>query len=226
MTRSRCIPHLSTRGNSGYNTKEAITTMGTDTINVGCLGRTPGGGDVPCHSRQSVREHRTCLKRQTLLIQKYGLPFCNAIGLPIESLLQLEDSADHTSIGSFELSNGVEESPANSSRFEPELTCNTSVQTETFDSDDETVQSKDLLQYYSLKLKKKNERLQREISVKQEKLKTQQDKIGYFSIRNINKREEKARQTAKLLRASKSVIKKQKRLLHKAESQSLELGKH
>ncbi|CAC5420858.1 unnamed protein product [Mytilus coruscus] len=212
-------------------------------------------------------------------------PFCNAIGLPIESLLRLEDSADHTSIGSIELSNGVvlelkhflekngkgiwelaqlisnlfsvfaltnpksiqskihrlcelkkklntaneleheqEESPANSSRFEPELTCNTSVQTETFDSDDETVKSKNLLQYYSLKLKKKNERLQREISVKQEKLKTQQDKIGYFSIRNINKREEKARQTAKLLRASKSVIKKQKRLLHKAESQSLELG--
>ncbi|CAC5391005.1 unnamed protein product [Mytilus coruscus] len=199
-------------------------------------------------------------------------PYCNAIGLPIESLLQLEDSADHTSIGSFELSNGVskihrlcelkkklnskkkvpgyknisdllsksfeppvkqvptfsitangleheqEESPANSSRFEPELTCNTSVQTETFDSDDETVQSKNLLQYYSLKLKKKNERLQREISVKQEKLKTQQDKIGYFSIRNINKRQEKARQTAKLLRASKSVIKKQKRLLHKAEN--------
>ncbi|XP_063406504.1 uncharacterized protein LOC134690461 [Mytilus trossulus] len=75
-----------------------------------------------------------------------------------------------------------------------------------------------------MKLKKKNERLQREISVKQEKLKTQQDTIGYFSIRNINKKEEKARQTAKLLRASKNVIKKQKRLLHKAESELLELG--
>lgn len=34
-------------------------------------------------------------------------PFCNAIGLPIESLLQLEDSADHTSKENFELSNGV-----------------------------------------------------------------------------------------------------------------------
>lgn len=172
-------------------------------------------------------------------------PFCNAIGLPIESLLK--DSADHTSIENFVLSNGVvlelkhflekngkgiwelaqfisnlfpvfaltnpksiqskihrlcelkkkwnskkkvpgyknisdllsksfeppvkqvptfsitvngheheqEESPANSSTFEPELTCNTGLQTETFDSDNETVQSKNLLQYYSMKLEKK-----------------------------------------------------------------------
>ncbi|CAC5394773.1 unnamed protein product [Mytilus coruscus] len=130
--------------------------------------------------RNSYLEYNS-LKRQTLLIQKYGLPLFQKIHRLCELKKKLNSKSGSKipgykkflifyqnpfeppvkqvptfSITANELEHEQKESPfANSSRFEPELTCNTSVQTETFDSDDETVKSKNLLQYYSLKLKKR-----------------------------------------------------------------------
>jgi flagellar motility protein MotE (MotC chaperone) len=54
------------------------------------------------------------------------------------------------------------------------------VQTDTIDSDDEAVKSKNLVQYTTYKLEKRKRKLEREIDTQKEKLKTISTKIGHY----------------------------------------------
>jgi hypothetical protein len=65
------------------------------------------------------------------------------------------------------------------------------------DSDDEAVKSKNLVQYTTYKLEKRKRKLEREIDTQKEKLKTISTKIGHYSIRNVNKRDEKSKQNTR-----------------------------
>jgi hypothetical protein len=88
---------------------------------------------------------------------------------------------------------------------------NSGVQTDTIDSDsdDEAVKSKNLVQYTTYKLEKRKRKLEREIDTQKEKLKIISTKIGYYSIRNVNKRDEKSKQNTKLISELRRTVRKQ-----------------
>lgn len=69
---------------------------------------------------------------------------------------------------------------------------NSDVQTDTIDSGAEAVKSKNLVQYTTYTLEKGKRKIEREIDTQKEKLRTISTKIGHYSIRNVNKRDEKS----------------------------------
>jgi hypothetical protein len=102
---------------------------------------------------------------------------------------------------------------------------NSCVQTDTIDSDsdDEAVKSKNLVQYTTYKLEKRKRKLEREIDTQKEKLKTISTKIGHYSIRNVNKRDEKSKQNTKLISELRRTVRKQNVIVNEVETQRQEI---
>lgn len=102
---------------------------------------------------------------------------------------------------------------------------NSGVQTDTIDSDsdDEAVKSKNLVQYTTYKLEKRKRKLEREIDTQKEKLKTISTKIGHYSIRNVNKRDEKSKQNTKLISELRRTVRKQNVIVNEVETQRQEI---
>ncbi|XP_045209132.2 uncharacterized protein LOC123561044 [Mercenaria mercenaria] len=91
-----------------------------------------------------------------------------------------------------------------------------SVQT-IFEDSDCDVDSKDLnLKKFSYKvLEKKNNRLQRDTEGKYELIQSLESRIGHFSIRNVNKRDETAKKNLHALRNEQRTVLKQEKILKK-----------
>ena len=82
------------------------------------------------------------------------------------------------------------------------------------------VSKKDInpLKYEHSKLKKQNNHIEREIEHKLEKLSVLESRIGHYSIKNVNKRDETAKKNLSFLRASERGVRQLKHALTKIET--------